>query len=102
MQKAGMAGELIAEFLGTMVLLTFGAGVVASVVLFASGTPGEVVNGGFANINFGWGLGVAMGIFVAGKISGAHLNPAVTVALAVRRAPLPAQQSYSRVITRRS
>jgi len=85
MQKAGMAGELIAEFLGTMVLLTFGAGVVASVVLFASGTPGEVVNGGFANINFGWGLGVAMGIFVAGKVSGAHLNPAVTVALAVRR-----------------
>lgn len=85
MQKAGMAGELIAEFLGTMVLITFGAGVVASVVLFGSGTPGEVVNGGFTNINIAWGLGVAMGIFVAGKISGAHLNPAVTVALAVRR-----------------
>jgi len=75
----------MAEFLGTMVLLMFGAGVVASVVLFGTGTPGELVNGGFTNINIGWGLGVAMGIFVAGKISGAHLNPAVTVALAVRR-----------------
>ncbi|MEP7367289.1 MAG: MIP family channel protein [Acidobacteriota bacterium] len=85
MQKAGMAGELMAEFLGTMVLIVFGAGVVASVVLFGTGTPGEMVNGGFTNINIGWGLGVAMGIFVAGKISGAHLNPAVTLALAVRR-----------------
>lgn len=80
-----MAGELMAEFLGTMVMLVFGAGVVASVVLFGSGTPGETVNGGFTNINLGWGLAVVMGILVAGKISGAHLNPAVTLALALRR-----------------
>lgn len=80
-----MAGELIAEFLGTMVLLIFGAGVVASVVLFGTGTPGEIVSGGFTNITLAWGLGVTMGIFVAGKVTGAHLNPAVTVALAVRR-----------------
>jgi glycerol uptake facilitator protein len=60
-------------------------GVVAMVVLFGTGVPGEVVHGGFTNITFGWGLGVTMGCYVAGRISGAHLNPAVTVALAVFR-----------------
>lgn len=80
-----LAGELIAEFLGTLVLLLFGIGVVASVVLFGTGVPGEVVKGGTTNINIAWGLGVVMGIYVAGKITGAHLNPAVTVTLAVFR-----------------
>lgn len=77
--------ELVAEFLGTMVLMLFGQGVVAMVKLFGTGTQGEIVNGGFTNITFAWGLGVTLGIYVAGKISGAHLNPAVTVALAVFR-----------------
>lgn len=77
--------ELIAEFLGTMVLMLFGQGVVAMVKLFGTGTAGEVVNGGFTNITFAWGLGVTMGIYVAGRVSGAHLNPAVTLALAVFR-----------------
>ncbi len=76
---------MIAEFLGTMVLLLFGCGVVAMVVLFGKGVPGEVVNGGYTNITFGWGLGVTLGIMVAGRITGAHLNPAVTIALAVFR-----------------
>src|SRR5262245_14467388 len=80
-----LAGELIAEFLGTMVLILIGAGVVAMTVLFTKGTPGEVVNGGYTNITFAWGLGVTMGIFVAGKISGAHLNPAATIAVAAFR-----------------
>lgn len=79
------AGELIAEFLGTLVLILFGTGVVASVVLFGTGVPGEVVKGGATNINIAWGLGVVMGIYVAGKVTGAHLNPAVTVTLAVFR-----------------
>ena len=80
-----MLPELIAEFAGTMVLLLFGNGVVAMVVLFGTGVPGEVVKGGFTNITLGWGLGVTMGCYVAGRISGAHLNPAVTVALATFR-----------------
>ncbi|MFN7936928.1 MAG: MIP/aquaporin family protein [Bryobacteraceae bacterium] len=83
--KPTLAGEMIAEFLGTMVLILFGSGVVAMTVLFGKGTPGEIVNGGYTNITFAWGLGVTLGIMVAGKITGAHLNPAVTVALAAFR-----------------
>ncbi|MSV29733.1 MAG: aquaporin family protein [Bryobacterales bacterium] len=77
--------EIFAEFLGTLVLILLGTGVVAMVVLFGPAPPGGVVNGGFTNITLGWGLGVTMGIFTAGKISGAHLNPAVSITLAVFR-----------------
>lgn len=73
----GLAGELAAEFAGTLILILFGVGVVA-----------QVVAGGLGNhdsIAWGWGLGVALGVYVAGRISGAHLNPAVSVALAVVR-----------------
>ncbi len=76
---------MLAEFLGTLVLILFGDGVVAMVSLFGSGVPGEVVKGGFTNITFAWGLGVTLGIYIAGKISGAHLNPAVSVTLAAFR-----------------
>jgi MIP family channel proteins len=71
--------ELLAEFLGTFVLIVFGCGSVAQVLL--SGHK----NGEYLSINIGWALGVTLGVYVAAGVSGAHLNPAVTLALAVRR-----------------
>jgi len=71
----GLLGELAAEFAGTLILILFGVGVVAQVV--AGGLCGH------DSIAWGWGFGVMLGIYVAGKISGGHLNPAVTIALAV-------------------
>ena len=58
--------ELWAEFLGTLVLITFGVAVVAQVVL-GGGQTGE-----YLSINFGWGLGVTMGVYVAGGITGSR------------------------------
>src|SRR5207253_1123681 len=84
-RKPTLVGELVAECLGTFVLITLGDGVVAMVVLFGSGAPGEVVKGGYTNITLGWGLAVFFGICIAGRVSGAHLNPAVTLTLAVFR-----------------
>lgn len=74
-----LLGELSAEFAGTMILILFGVGVVAQVVT-SEGTLGD-----HDSIAWGWGLGVMLGIYTAARISGAHLNPAVTVALAVFR-----------------
>ncbi len=71
--------ELAAEFLGTFVLIVFGVAVVAQVVLSGGG------NGQYLSINFGWGLAVTMGVYVAGGVTGAHINPAVTFAMAVHR-----------------
>jgi glycerol uptake facilitator protein len=85
MSTQRLGAEMIAEFIGTMLILLFGSGVCAMVVLFAKGVPGEVVNGGYTNITLGWALGVTLGVYAAGKLSGAHLNPAVTLALAVFR-----------------
>ena len=79
--------EFLAEFFGTMVLILFGDGVVAMKVLFGSNPPipGEVVMGGYTNVVIGWGLAVTFGIYVAGTVSGAHINPAVTLALAATK-----------------
>ncbi|MCV7348077.1 MIP/aquaporin family protein [Mycolicibacterium rhodesiae] len=81
--KHPFLGELSGEMLGTAILVLFGCGVVAQVV--AGGFPKSVGAGDHNSIAFGWGLGVTMAVFVAGRISGAHLNPAVTVALTVFR-----------------
>ena len=69
----------IAEFLGTFLLILLGNGVVANVVL--SGTKGN--NSGWIVITTGWALAVYTGVLVAGPYSGAHLNPAVTISLAI-------------------
>ncbi|WP_028278663.1 MIP/aquaporin family protein [Arthrobacter sp. H5] len=66
----------VAEMFGTFMLLLLGTGVVANVAL--AGTKGN--NGGFLMVNFGWGIGVFAGVYVA-ALSGAHLNFAVTVGL---------------------
>ena len=71
--------EMLAEFLGTFVLIVFGVGVVAQVVL------SKQTAGTFLSINIAWGLAVAMGCYVCAGVTGAHLNPAVTIALAVHR-----------------
>ncbi len=78
MRRNTLLGELSAEMLGTFTLIVFGVGVVAQTVL----TP---FSAGAQSIHWAWGLGVVMGVYVAGGISGAHINPAVTLALALRR-----------------
>ena len=74
-----MKRELLAEFLGTFVLIVFGVGVVAQVVL------SKQTAGSYLSINIAWGLAVTMGCYVCAGVTGAHLNPAVTIALAVHR-----------------
>jgi len=68
----------IAEAVGTMILILLGDGVVANVLLARS--KGE--NSGWVVITIGWGVAVAIAVYAVGRISGAHLNPAVTIALA--------------------
>ncbi|HWQ32367.1 MAG TPA: MIP/aquaporin family protein [Blastocatellia bacterium] len=80
MEHNTLKRELFAEFLGTLVLITFGTAVVAQVLL------SREKNGQYLSINLAWGLGVTMAVYVAGGVTGAHLNPAVTLAMAMRRA----------------
>jgi MIP family channel proteins len=75
----GALREAAAEFLGTFVLIAFGTGVVAEVVLSGG------ANGSALSIHLGWGLAVVLGIYVSAGVSGAHLNPAVTLAFATLR-----------------
>lgn len=81
--------QFLAEFFGTFVLIAFGCGSVAMVTLFPSNghfaITGEVIKGGYVNVVIGWGLGLAFAIIVSVRVSGAHLNPAVTLALALTK-----------------
>ncbi|RIA98684.1 aquaporin-like protein [Glomus cerebriforme] len=71
--------EPFAEFLGTFILVAFGVGSIAQTVL------SKGLNGNWITIALGFGLGLALGIVVSGNYSGGHLNPAVTITLAVYR-----------------
>jgi glycerol uptake facilitator protein len=70
----------IAEFVGTSMLILLGNGVVANVVL--SKTKGN--GGGWIVIAFGWSMAVFVGVFASAAASGAHLNPAITIGLAIK------------------
>lgn len=74
-----MGQDILFEFIGTAILILFGAGVCANVSL--KKTKGN--NSGWVVISFGWGLAVFVAAFIADPFSGAHLNPAVTIGLAV-------------------
>jgi glycerol uptake facilitator protein len=82
-------GELVAEFLGTFIIIAFGDGVVAMAVAALNqsgrGAANFLSNADWLLIAWGWGFGVAFAVWVAGGVSGAHLNPAVTLGLALRR-----------------
>jgi glycerol uptake facilitator protein len=69
----------IGEFIGTMILIILGDGVVAGVLLRNS----KAENSGWIVITFGWGMAVAIAVYCVGQFSGAHINPAVTIANAV-------------------
>ena len=89
LRRDRLTAELLAEFLGTFTLIVFGCGVVAHFVLrnaVGDPAPGNANTfGDFTTVNWAWGFGVVMGVYVAGGVSGAHINPAVTVSLALRR-----------------
>lgn len=71
--------QFFAEFFGTAMILVFGCGVVSNVLL--NKTKGN--NSGWIVISFGWAVGVFTGVLISAPVSGAHLNPAVTLALAI-------------------
>ena len=71
--------QLLGEFLGTFVLILLGNGVVSGVVLKKTKATGA----GWVAITLGWGFAVMMGVYVSGFMSPAHLNPAVTIAMAM-------------------
>ncbi|MET8175417.1 MIP/aquaporin family protein [Streptomyces clavifer] len=83
-RRAGseLLGELSAEFAGTMILILFGCGVVAQVAAGGALTDPPGGLGDHDSIAWAWGLGVTLGVYVAARLSGAHLNPAVTLSLA--------------------
>jgi len=77
--------EAAAEFTGVMILIIFGTGVVCQVVLSSITAVAPSQKGEYLSISFGWAVGTAMGVWVSVGISGGHINPAVTLALATFR-----------------
>ena len=87
--RQGTLGELASEALGTAIIILFGCGSVAMTVAALNqsdrGKEAFAASGDWLLITTGWGIGVALAVWVAGGVSGAHLNPAVTLAHALRR-----------------
>src|SRR5215467_9689524 len=87
--RTGVAGEALSEYLGTLIMIAFGDGVVAMAVaaLNQSGRGTEIfhASGDWLLITWGWAIAVTIAVYVAGGVSGAHLNPAITLAQAARR-----------------
>lgn len=87
--RDGLGGDVLSEFLGTFVLIAFGTGCVAVAVvgLTMSGRTSVIFEGagGWLLITWGWAIAVTMAVYVSGGVSGAHINPAVTLAFALRR-----------------
>lgn len=82
------SGEMLAECLGTFVLVLLGCGAVAVALAGLPGSGRQADSFGAANwliVAWGWGFGVVFGVYIAGGVSGAHINPAVTLAFALRR-----------------
>ncbi|KAJ7701742.1 aquaporin-like protein [Mycena rosella] len=77
--------EAAAEFTGVMILIIFGTGVVCQVVLSSITAVAPSQKGSYISISFGWAVGTALGVWVSAGISGGHINPAVTLALATWR-----------------
>ncbi|CAE6413772.1 unnamed protein product [Rhizoctonia solani] len=77
--------EPAAEFLGTMLLVIFGTGVNCQVALSSNAAVSATPKGDFLSVSFGWAVGVALGAWVSGGITGGHINPAVTLASAIFR-----------------
>ena len=82
MRQRGLGGELAAECFGTFILILLGDGVVANVGLAPRLAPGAYT---WDTIVFGWAFAVVIAVSVAGGVTGAHINPAVTLAMAARR-----------------
>ncbi len=82
MKRRTLTHELLAEFFGTMILIVGGDGVVANV-----GLAPRLASQGYDwnTIAWGWGLSVMVAVYVGGGVTGAHINPAVTLAMAVKR-----------------
>jgi len=82
MRMKGLWYELLAEFFGTFILILLGDGVVANVGLAPRLAPSAY---SWDTIAFGWAFAVVVGVYIAGGVTGAHINPAVTFALAIKR-----------------